>query len=105
MVGSDAGIYNGKGIPRKAFYIFDVKSDMEFEKHDIKFMSCQDLLKYYQKETGTKGEEMNVYELVQFFIRKNPNGYYLLDEVPLIQGTIFQLLKYFIHFLQSIFRI
>ena len=97
MVGSDAGIYKGKGIPRKAFYIFDVKSEMELEKHNIKFMSCQDLLEYYQKETGTNGEEMNVYELVQFFIKKNPNGYYLLDEVPLIKGIVVQLMKYFIH--------
>ena len=97
LVGSDAGEPNGKGIPRKAFYIFDVKSEMELVKHNIKFMSCQDLLEYYQKETGTNGEEMNVYELVQFFIKKNPNGYYLLDEVPLIKGIILKLLKYFIH--------
>ena len=100
MVGSDAGDagYKGKGIPRKAFYIFDVKSEMELVEHKIEFMSCQDLLKYYQKETGTKGEKMNVYELVQFFIKKNPNGYYLLDEVPLIKkGIVLQLMKYFIH--------
>jgi len=87
LVGSDAGYSTGKGIPRKAFYIFDVKSEMELEKHNIKFVSCQDLLEYYQKETGTNGKEKNVYELVQFFIKKNPNGYYLLDEVPLIKGN------------------
>ena len=97
MVGSDAGYSTGKGIPRKAFYIFDVKSEMELEKHNIKFMSCQDLLEYYQKETGTNGDEMNVYELVQFFIKKNPKGYYLLDEVPLIKGIVVELMKYFIY--------
>jgi len=104
LVGSEAGVYKGKGIPRRAFYIFDVKSEMELEKHNIKFMSCQDLLEYYQKETGTNGEEMNVYELVKFFIKKNPNGYYLLDEVPLLKGIVVQLMKYFIHsYLQIIF--
>ena len=89
LVGSDAGDYMRKGIPRKAFYIFDVKSEVELEKHKIKFMSCQDLLEYYQKETGMNGEKMNVYELVQFFIKKNPNGHYLFDEVPLIKSIIF----------------
>ena len=97
LVGSDAGDPQGKGMAKKNIYIFDVKSEMELEKHNIKFMSCQDLLEYYQKETGINGEEKSVYELVQFFIEKNPNGYYLLDEVPLIQGIIFQLLKHVIH--------
>ena len=108
LVGSDAGDWNGKGFPRNAFYIFDVKSEMELEKHNIKFLSCQDLLEYYQKETGLNGEEMNVYELVQFFMEKNPNGYYLLDEVPLIKGIVFESLRHFIHSLmvyKSIFRI
>ena len=87
MVGSDAGDkgVEGTGIPRKAFYIFDVKSEMELEKHQIKFLSCQDLLRYYEDQTGKNGETLNVYQLVQFFIEKNPNGYYFLDEVPLIK--------------------
>ena len=86
MVGSNAGDPRGRGIPRKGFYIFDVKSEMELEKHQIKFLSCQDLLKYYKDQTGENGEGLNVYQLVQFFIEKNPNGYYFLDELPLIQG-------------------
>ena len=87
MVGSDAGDDQGKGVSRKAFYIFDVKSEMELEKHQITFLSCQDLLNYYEDQTGKSGKDLNVYELVQFFIEKNPNGYYFLDEVPLIKGT------------------
>ena len=91
MVGSDAGDWHADvgdaGIPRKAFYIFDVKSEMELKKHHIKFLSCQDLLEYYKHQTGENGEGLKVYELAQFFIEKNPNGYYFLDEVPLIKGT------------------
>ena len=88
LVGSDAGDRNGTGIPRKAFYIFDVKSEMELKKYGIVFLSCQDLLKFYQDNTGMKGVGMNVYDLVKFYIEKNPNGYYFLDEVPLMKGGI-----------------
>ena len=97
LVGSDAGDWNGKGFPRNAFYIFDVKSEMELEKHNIKFLSCQDLLEYYQKETGMNGENMNIYELVKYFMKKNSNGYYLFDEVPLIKGIFVQFLKWIMH--------
>ena len=86
LVASDAGEVAGKGIPRKAFYIFDVKSEMELKKHGITFLSCQDLLEYYKEQTGTKGEGINVYDLVNFYIKRNPNGYYFLDEVPVTQG-------------------
>ena len=85
LVGSDVGDYKGKGIPRKAFYIFDVKSEMELKKYGIVFLSCQDLLKFYQDKTGTDGKGVNVYDLVKFYIKRNSNGYYFLDEVPLIQ--------------------
>ena len=88
LVGIDVGDYKGNGIPRKAFYIFDVKSEMELKKYGIVFLSCQDLLKFYQDNTGTNGVSINVYELVKFYIEKNPNGYYFLDEVPLIRGGI-----------------
>ena len=87
LVASDAGKYGGKGVPRKAFYIFDVKSEMELKRHGIIFLSCQDLLlEYFKEQTGTNGEGINVYDLVKFYIERNPNGYYFLDEVPLIQG-------------------
>ena len=97
LVGSNAGVKNGKGITRKAFYIFDVKSEMELKKHGITFLSCQDLLEYYKEQTRTNGEDMNVYDLVEFFIERNRNGYYFLDEVPLIQGIYCLLLKYLTH--------
>ena len=89
LVGSNAGDYDGKGIPRKAFYIFDVKSEMELTRHGIIFLSCQDLLKYFKEQTGMNGEGISVYDLVKFYIERNPNGYYFLDEVPLILGGIY----------------
>ena len=58
---------------------------MELKKHGIVFLSCQDLLEYFKEQTGLNGEGINVYDLVKFYIERNPNGYYFLDEVPLIQ--------------------
>lgn len=90
-MGSNAGDQFGKGVPRKAFHIFDVKSEIDLRKHQIKFLSCQDLLNYYKKPTGINEEwkldEVNVYELVKFFIKRNPNGFYFLDEIPWIKGN------------------
>ena len=86
LVASNAGQFLGTGIPGKAFYIFDIKSEMELKRHGIIFLSCQDLLEYFKEQTGTNGEGINVYDLVKFYIERNPNGYYFLDEVPLIQG-------------------
>ena len=93
LVGSDAGDFEGYGIPRNAHYIFDVKSEIELERHKIKFLSCQDLLEFYKKETGTNGEGVNVYELALFYIERHPNGYFFLDEVPLMkEGSYHRLL-------------
>ena len=86
LVGSDAGDSFGEGIPGRALYIFDVKSEMELKKYGIVFLSCQDVLKFYQDKTRMNGEGINVYDLVKFYIEKNPTGYYFLDEVPLIRG-------------------
>ena len=86
MLGSDGGDARCKGIPRKAFCIFDVKSEIELKKYGIVFLSRQDILEFYQDKTGTNGEGINVYDLVKFYIEKYPNGYYFLDEVPLIKG-------------------
>ena len=89
LVGSDAGGFMAKGIPRQAFYIFDVKSEMELQKYGIIFLSCQDLVEYHKKQTGRNREDINVinvYDLVKFYVKRNPNGYYFLDEVPILQG-------------------
>ena len=76
---------SGNGRPRKALSFFDVFSEMEFEEFDgIVFLSVQDLLKYYQDQTGRKGDDLNGYQLVVFFMEKNPDALYFIDEVPLI---------------------
>ena len=96
MVGSDAGDLEAKGVPRKAFYIFDVKSEMELKKHGVIFLSCQNLLEYYKEQTESSGDGIDVFNLVKFYIERKPNGYYFLDEVPLMIG-IYCLLFYTIN--------
>ena len=76
---------SGIGRPRKALSFFDVYSEMEFEDIDgIIFLSVQDLLKYYQDQTGREGDDLNGYQLVVFFMQKNPDALYFVDEVPLL---------------------
>ena len=86
LVGSDAGDSHGQGLPRKVPSFFDVKSEMEFEKFErIVFISAQDLLEFYQEETGKDGRNLNVYQLTIFFMERNPNALYMIDEVPFIK--------------------
>ena len=87
LVGTDASDKYGKGRPRKALSIFDIKSEMEFEKtRGIIFLSVQDLLSFYEEQNGESGKNLNSYQLMVFFLEKNPDGLYFLDEVPLIKG-------------------
>ena len=60
---------------------------MEFEKvGGVTFLSVQDLLKFYQNETGRDGKDKNAYQLLLFFMTKNQNGLYFVDEVPLLKN-------------------
>ena len=90
LVGSDS---YGEGLPRKALSLFDVKSEMEFHGFErIVFISAQDLLEFYQEETGNDGRKLNVYQLTIFFMERNPDALYMIDEVPLIKsGRLIQI--------------
>ena len=82
----------GKGCPRRALSFFDVFSEMEFEEiRGINFLSVQDLFHFYEDQKGhgkygmgEYGYNPTGYELVLFFMKKNPDALYFVDEVPLI---------------------
>ena len=91
----------GRGIPRDAFYFYDIRSKMELERYGINFLSAQDLKSFYEEEmsksilesSGKQSEDMcekkkesNIYDLVEYFMKHHPDGYYFLDEVPFIKG-------------------
>ena len=92
LVGTNANEHNGKGLPRSALYFYDVKSGMELRKHGIHFLSAQDLKCFHdeqKKKIGSNDVEdnqLNVYQLVHYFMEHRPDAYYFLDEVPLIKG-------------------
>ena len=86
MVGSDANDYQGKGVPRETFSIFDIKTELEFDEYDrITFLSVQDLLAYYEKVTGKSGRHLNAYQLTLFYMVRNTYYRYMFDEVPLLK--------------------
>ena len=65
---------------------------MEFEEiGGINFLSVQDLIHFYEDRKGhgkhgmgEYGYNPTGYELVLFFMKKNPDALYFVDEVPLI---------------------
>ena len=88
MVGTDANDKNGVGIPRNVHNFFDVKSNMELLHYGVNFLSAQDLVSFQTPKAATKTRKMNIYQLVQSFIRDNRDDIFFLDEVPLLKGKI-----------------
>ena len=76
---------------------------MELRRNGITFMSAQDLQAFHHEHSGFSSgdDQLNIYELVHFFMQHHPDGYYFLDEVPLIQGGMKSLV---ISFVKSIFK-
>ena len=79
-----------EGIPTKEHYLYDVATEMELQGFQVKFLSSQDLKEFYDnhKEESSEAisvdEEPDIYQLVLFFIEKNPGGSFFMDEVPFI---------------------
>ena len=91
LLGTDSNEVYGKGIPRtNAFYFYDVKSRIELRRQGIQFKSAQDLQRFYEEQERKNGSKydtkLNIYRLVEYFMEHNRDGYYFLDEVPLLQG-------------------
>ena len=78
---------NEQGIIDDDEYIFDIFTKLyDFSGSDVQVMSAQDLWKFYEeKNKGADKEEVNVYKLVEFFIRHHPHGHYILDECPFLR--------------------
>ena len=55
---------------------------MKFQNYPFYYHSL--LLRLDKDQKGRKGDELNGYQLVVFFMEKNPDALYFIDEVPLI---------------------
>ena len=49
LLATDSQNMGARGVPAKAYYLFDIKTEMELEPHGIKFISAQDLALFYKK--------------------------------------------------------
>ena len=84
MVGVD-----GKGIVDDHHHIFDIFTklyDFSGSNVQVKVMSAQDLWKFYESEIkGADKKKVNIYQLVEFFVRHHPFAHYILDECPFLR--------------------
>ena len=74
------------GIPEKAQYLYDVATEMELQGFRVKFLSSKDIQQFYWKHQlpNFDKEEVNIYEMVLFFIELHKGSSFFFDEVPFI---------------------
>ena len=72
----------GYGIVANDEYIFDIYSKLyDFHGSHVKVVSAQDIWAFYESQNkGAKREDVDIYFLVEFFIKHHPNGHFILDE-------------------------
>ena len=89
------------GIVEEDEHIFDILTkDYDFIDTDVKVLSAQDLLKFYNSTSGRfnkfkqwlgienrEDKSRNIYNLVQFFIENNPDGNFIIDECPILRSS------------------
>ena len=75
------------GIVDKHEHIFDIFTKLyDFLGSNVQVMSAQDLWKFYEsKNKGADKKKVNIYQLVEFFVRHHPFAHYILDECPFLK--------------------
>ena len=75
LLATDAQNIGARGIPSKAHYLFDIKTEMELKPYGIKFLSAQDLALHYKKSEADS-ERIKVQESSQEtpFFSQNKDG-------------------------------
>ena len=74
------------GIVDDHRHIFDVyKKLYDFLGSNVQMISAQDLWLFYEERNhGADKKKINIYELVEFFVRHHSNGHFVLDECPFV---------------------
>ena len=72
------------GIVEDYEHIFDIYTKLyDFVSSDVGIKSAQDIWEYYEAQNkGSDKTKIDIYTLVEFFVRNHPNGHYVMDEVP-----------------------
>ena len=73
-------------------HIFDIYTRFyDFKSSGVHFQSAQDLWVFYK--AGNKGsdkKDIDIYTLVQHFVKHHPDGNFVLDEVPFLANCKFK---------------
>ena len=79
-----AGV-NDEGIVDKDEYIFDIYTKVyDFHGVAVKVISAQDLWAFYEsKKKRADRKKVDIYILVEYFIRHHRHGHFVLDECPI----------------------
>ena len=80
---------SSRGWPKIGRPVFDVcTKEYDFNDTDVVPIDICDLWSDYKKDKTYNGrDKVTVYELALRFIKNNPNGHYIFDEVPIIKGN------------------
>ena len=79
-------------------YIFDVYTkEYDFDVTNVKVLNAQDLMEFYEQhhvDEAPKWEnfkraikmdsKINIYQLLEYFIKHNCNGHFIIDECPIL---------------------
>ena len=76
-----------RGTVEDCEHIFDIYTKLyDFKACNVHIKSAQDLGEYYESQNkGCDVKKIDIYTLVEYFVQKNPDAHYVLDEVPFIQ--------------------
>ena len=75
------------GMVEKHEYIFDIYTKMyDFQESYVKVVSAQDLWTFYEsKNKGADQLKVDIYYLVEYFVKHHSDGHFVLDECPFLE--------------------
>ena len=67
-------------------HIFDIYTKhYDFNDSDVEVKSAQDLWDFYAKQnSGSSKRKVNIYQLVENFVKHHPRAHFVLDECPFL---------------------
>ena len=80
------GVKDRNGIVDDEEHIFDLYTKLfDFDESDVVFKSAQDLWDWYASQNrGSDKKKVDIYQLVEEFVKQHPNANFVLDECPIL---------------------